>query len=257
LVALCSARRGRTVEAYNSNSVLGSTWRASRTFRALTTWRARLGPEHPHTLTSAIRVGHGLSHLGQYAEALVYYQDVMSTSVALRGADHPDTLHAANGVAVNLRLLGSADAARALNEDTLSRRRHVLGEHHVDTLLSATNLAADLRALGDVAAAMNLHEETFRRYCDILGEDHPDTLRAAHNLAEDLRLLGRTDAARQVDQRTLAERRHLRLAAGALHEIGEPLRRPHDVLPVRGVGAHRRDRDELPELVEPGLVHGA
>src|SRR5256885_5608804 len=35
LVALPSERWARAVETYNSNGVLGSTWRASGTFRAL------------------------------------------------------------------------------------------------------------------------------------------------------------------------------------------------------------------------------
>ena len=58
------------------------------------------------------------------------------------------------------------------------------------------------------------------------------------------------------DELALTERGHLRLAPRALDEVREPLGRADDVLPVRGVGAHGGDRDELPQLVEPGLLHG-
>ena len=59
------------------------------------------------------------------------------------------------------------------------------------------------------------------------------------------------------DELALAERRHLRLPAGALDEVGKPLRRAHNVVAVRRVRAHRRDRDELAQFVEPRLLHGA
>ena len=54
----------------------------------------------------------------------------------------------------------------------------------------------------------------------------------------------------------LAERRHLRLAAGPFDELGEPVSSPKDVLAVRGIRAHRRDRDELAKLFDPSLLHG-
>jgi hypothetical protein len=173
----------------------------------LAQWRSVLGEEHPHTLTAAIRVAHGLVNLGRYSEALTHHEWVLRTRQRLLGDDHPETLQAANGVAVTLRRLGAADRARVLNEQTLERRRRILGPHHVETLLSATNLAADLRTLGDVEPAARLHEDTFRRYCDVLGEDHPDTLRSAHNLAADLRKLGQADQARELEEQTYDRRR--------------------------------------------------
>src|SRR5439155_14753120 len=54
-----------------------------------------------------------------------------------------------------------------------------------------------------------------------------------------------------------AERRHLRLAAGTLDEVGEPAGGANDVVAVRRICAHRRDRDELAELIEPTRVHRA
>jgi hypothetical protein len=59
------------------------------------------------------------------------------------------------------------------------------------------------------------------------------------------------------DELPLAERRDVGLAPRALHEVGQPSGRAHHVLAMRRIGAHRRDRDELPELVEPSLLHGA
>ena len=55
----------------------------------------------------------------------------------------------------------------------------------------------------------------------------------------------------------LAERRQLGSAARAPDEIAHPLAGPLDVFAVRRIRAHARDREELLQLVTPGLVHGA
>ena len=59
------------------------------------------------------------------------------------------------------------------------------------------------------------------------------------------------------DQRLRVGRNDLGLAAGAAHESGQPLRGRANVVRMRRVRAHARDPDQLGELVEPGLRHGA
>src|SRR5438552_12691868 len=65
-------------------------------------------------------------------------------------------------------------------------------------------------------------------------------------------------------RRDLAERQRmsapvakLGLAAVAAHEVADPLAGPHDLQRPFGVRADARDADELRELVEPALIHGA
>jgi len=53
----------------------------------------------------------------------------------------------------------------------------------------------------------------------------------------------------------LTERRQLGGAADAPDELAHPLARALHVLPVSGVGAHARDRDQLRQLGAPGLIH--
>ena len=55
----------------------------------------------------------------------------------------------------------------------------------------------------------------------------------------------------------LPERRQLRGAADPPDEVADPLARPLHVLAVRGIRAHARDRDELLQLLVPGLIHEA
>ena len=47
------------------------------------------------------------------------------------------------------------------------------------------------------------------------------------------------------------------LAPGPAHEIAHPLAGALDVAGVLRVGADARDANELGQVVEPGLVHGA
>ena len=49
----------------------------------------------------------------------------------------------------------------------------------------------------------------------------------------------------------------LRFAAGPADEVADPFARLAHVAVVRRVGADARDPDELGQVVEPGLVHGA
>jgi hypothetical protein len=59
------------------------------------------------------------------------------------------------------------------------------------------------------------------------------------------------------DQRLCVGRDDLGRAAGNADEAGQPFRRPRHVGLALGIGADARDRQQLGELVEPGLGHGA
>ena len=59
------------------------------------------------------------------------------------------------------------------------------------------------------------------------------------------------------DQRVRLGLDDLGRAAGRAHERGQPLRRVVDVPGAGGVGADAGDAQQLGELVEPGLSHGA
>src|SRR5439155_1040672 len=58
------------------------------------------------------------------------------------------------------------------------------------------------------------------------------------------------------DEIAFAVRHELRFAPGPLDEVAHPLGRASQVVLMRRVRADTRDRDELAQLFEPGLVHG-
>jgi tetratricopeptide (TPR) repeat protein len=170
---------------------------------------ARLGRDHPGTLTAAHNLAADLRALGELERARELDEDTLARRRRILGDDHPNTLQSASGLAIALRELGELERARELDEDTLARRRRTLGDDHPNTISSVANLAADLRALGELERARALDEDILARRRRILGADHPDTLTAAHNLAADLRALGEFERARALDEDALVRRRRI------------------------------------------------
>jgi tetratricopeptide (TPR) repeat protein len=177
--------------------------------RAHATVRARLGDDHPHTLTSAGHLAGDLRALGQHQQAHDLDTDTLHRRRRALGDDHPDTLTSANNLAAALRRLGHYQQAHDLHADTLTRRRRILGDDHPDTLTSASHLAADLYALGRHQQAHDLDADTLTRRRRILGDDHPDTLLTANHLACDLHALSHHQQAHDLDHDTVTRARRV------------------------------------------------
>ncbi len=171
--------------------------------------RARLGEDHPDTLSSAHNLALDLWALGDYRQARILNEDTFTRRRRVLGEDHPDTLSSANNIAIALHALGDYQQARTLDEDTFTRRRRVLGEDHPHTLTTANNLARDLHALGDRQQARLIREDTLTRRRRVLGEDHPGTLASANNFACDLYALGDHEQARALHEDTLTRYRRV------------------------------------------------
>jgi tetratricopeptide (TPR) repeat protein len=177
--------------------------------RAYRRRQARLGWDHPDTLTSANNLAVDLWVLGHYEQACDLAEDTLDRRRRTLGDDHASTLTSADNLANNLWALGQHEQACDLHQDIMERRRHILGEDHPQTLISASNLATDLRGLGNHEQARDLDREALERRRRVLGEDHPHALMSANNLAADLWALGQYEQARDLDQDTLTRYRRV------------------------------------------------
>ena len=54
--------------------------------------KAKLGPDHPDTLTSMNNLANSYAALGRHAEALKLREETLALRKAKLGPDHPDTL---------------------------------------------------------------------------------------------------------------------------------------------------------------------
>jgi len=102
--------------------------------------KAKLGVDHPSTLTSMNNLALGYQAAGKLDQALPLYEETLKLSKAKLGADHPDTLNSMHNLAGGYKEAGKLDQALPLYEETLKLQKAKLGADHPDTLLSMGSL---------------------------------------------------------------------------------------------------------------------
>jgi serine/threonine protein kinase len=170
--------------------------------KARATRAAKLGPEHPDTLTSMNNLASGYHAAGKLDLALPLLKETLKRTKAKLGPDHPYTLHGMNNLAMGHRDAGQFDLALPLLKETLKLTKAKLGPEHPDTLTSMNNLAGGYQAAGKLDLALPLLEETLKLRQARLGPDHPDTLRSMNNLASGYRAAGKLDRALPLHEET-------------------------------------------------------
>jgi eukaryotic-like serine/threonine-protein kinase len=151
--------------------------------KALTTRKAKLGPDHPDTLISMNNLAIAYTASGQVAKAMPLYEETLEKVKIKLGPDHPDTLISMNNLARAYQANGQLPKAVTLHEETLEKMKIKLGPDHPYTLTSMNNLAVAYEASGQFAKAVTLHEETLEKQKAKLGPDHPHMLISMNNLA--------------------------------------------------------------------------
>jgi serine/threonine protein kinase/Flp pilus assembly protein TadD len=151
--------------------------------KALTTRNAKLGPDHPDTLTSMSNLALAYTESGHVAKAVPLYEEALEKMKARLGPDDPETLICMNNLALAYQASGQLPKSVPLLKETLEKLKARLGPDHADTLNSMNNLAVAYYANGQVAEAAALFEETLEKTRANLGPQHPDTLNSTHNLA--------------------------------------------------------------------------
>ena len=102
---------------------------------------ARLGPDHPDTLTTLDNLAAAYEAAGKLAEAIALFERVRDARVAKLGPDHPDTLITLNNLATAYMDAGRLPEAIALLERVRDAQIAKLGPDHPDTLTTLNNLA--------------------------------------------------------------------------------------------------------------------
>jgi eukaryotic-like serine/threonine-protein kinase len=171
--------------------------------KARAIYSARLGPDHPDTLTSMHGVASAWAGLGMYQEAFALRQETLKLRQQKLGPDHPDTLETMSSLAGSYSNLGRYDDALNLDRETLTLRKAKFGADHLQTIHSMSNLALDYSLLGRFAEALQLQEEVLRLVKAKFGPEHADTLTAMLNLANSYSGLHRYADAVALRQETL------------------------------------------------------
>jgi tRNA A-37 threonylcarbamoyl transferase component Bud32 len=163
--------------------------------KAVETRTARLGEDHPDTLTSRNNLAGAYRDAGKWELAIPLYERTLKAREASQGEDHPDTLTSRNDLGLAYTYAGKLDLAVPLLERTLKAREASLGEDHPDTLRTRNNLAMAYTEAGRFDLIITLFERTVKAFESKLGADHVETLKTRNNLAEAYRAVGKLDLA--------------------------------------------------------------
>ncbi|MCL7427082.1 tetratricopeptide repeat protein [Streptomyces sp. YS415] len=146
---------------------------------------ARLGPDHPDTLTARHYLAYWQGEAGDVVGAASSTAELLADRLRVLGPDHPDTLTARHYLAYwrGAGAAGDVAGAAAALAELLADRLRVLGPDHPDTLTTRADLTFWRGRLGDLPGAATGTGELLADRLRVLGPDHPDTLLARHNLA--------------------------------------------------------------------------
>jgi serine/threonine protein kinase/tetratricopeptide (TPR) repeat protein len=156
---------------------------------------ARLGADHPDTLSSTNSLAISYRDAGKPDLAVPLLEESLKVMTAKLGADHPDTLTLMNNLAMGYQEAGKLDLALPLLEEALRLKTARLGADHPDTLICMGNLGRVYRDSGRSDLALPLLEEVVKQFKAQRGPDHPLTLTGMNELAMTYRAAGKLDRA--------------------------------------------------------------
>ncbi|HXJ57057.1 MAG TPA: serine/threonine-protein kinase [Verrucomicrobiae bacterium] len=188
-------------------NALGGVGEAERSVshlqRALELRRARLGPDHPDTLTSMGDLAAAYLSAGKLDQALPLAEETLKLRKANLEPDHPNTLDSMDRLAWAYLVSGKLKQALPLAEETLRLSKAKLGPGHPVTLDTMNTLANAYRDTGKLDLALPLFEETLKLSKATRGPDHPFTLIDMNDLANAYREAGKLDQALPLREETL------------------------------------------------------
>lgn len=159
---------------------------------------ARLGNDHPATMTARFLLAQVTAGQGRYREAEEQQRQILSDQQRVLGEDHPETLRTIYLLAWTIGRLGRYSEAEQLYRRVIAIQERVLGEDHPETLWSQHGLARVMECQGRALEAERLCRQVLITRQRVLGAQHPDTLVITHRLARAIESQGRYEEAEQL-----------------------------------------------------------
>jgi len=172
--------------------------------RALTIHEKLLGPEHPDTATSVLKLAGTYSYLAQHDRALPLQRRALAIRESFLGLEHPDTASSLIHLAATYSAIAQHDRALPLQRRALAIYEKVFGPGHPKTARILSNLALTYSALAQQDKALLLQHRALAIHEKVLGPEHPDIAVSLGNLAAVFHDLGQHDQALPLQQRALA-----------------------------------------------------
>jgi tetratricopeptide (TPR) repeat protein len=169
--------------------VQGQYARAETLFKeALASRTAKLGADHPDTLTTKNNLAGLYWSRGQYTRVEPLIKEIVEARTAKLGADHPHTLTAKNNLAMLYQAQGQHAKAEPLLREALEAVRPKLGLAHPNTRTIIDNLADCYEQLQTPGKAEPLRRELVEFWKHKVGADSVEYAEHLADLARNLLL---------------------------------------------------------------------
>jgi serine/threonine protein kinase/tetratricopeptide (TPR) repeat protein len=159
--------------------------------RALALRQAKLGLDHPDTLTTMDFLGGALRNAGNLDKGLPLLEQTFTRRKVTLGPYHRDTLGSMTCLGHTYIRVGKLDQGLSLVEEAFKLAKDKLGEGDSDTLSNMYSLGCAYQSTGKSAQAVPLLEEALARAQANLGPNHGGTLDCTFTLARAYRSAGR------------------------------------------------------------------
>lgn len=164
-----------------------------------------LGPDHPHTLTTASHLAKALQAAGKAADAVTWWRWVTAGRARVNGPDHPGTLEARVNLGQAMTAAGQHQDAIALLQQTAVARERICGPGHPDTYAARDELAAACQAAGRTGQAVRYRQRILADLERIHGPRNLTAITARDRLAATWLAAGQPDKATSCYKQALAD----------------------------------------------------
>ena len=140
----------------------------------------QLAPDRTDYLSDSADLAHTL---GEYEQAVEYYEQALANELKTFGEDHPNVAISRNNLGATWDSLGDYQKAIGYYEQALASDIKIYGEDHPDVAIDRNNLGLAWHALGEYKKAIDYLEQALASDINTYGEDHPQVATYRNNLA--------------------------------------------------------------------------
>lgn len=148
-------------------------------------------------------IGQSQQSIGQYAAAVIAYQESWYLMKNMLGHEHPETLQSAANLGSALEVDGKYDDAVQIHYQTLESREKVLGRQDPNTLVGLSQLASALSKQAKFKKAEKLERRALAGKEQVFGPEHPETIASVGRLGTLLERRGKYKNAEKMIRRAL------------------------------------------------------
>ena len=177
--------------------------------------------------------------MGDYDEALKYYEKSLAIRKEKLGENHLDTATSYTNIGLIYKKKGEYDKALKYYEKSLAIRKEKLGNDHPDTATSYTKIGLVYREKDEYDKALEYCMKTVKIYENKRGQDHPDTATSYNNIGTVYRAKKNYDKALEYYQRALKIREE---------KIGKE--HPDTATSYNNIGTIYRDKENNKQALE-------